>query len=157
RKYFVHQWGLTDTLSASFLHSRQFAAKPRRCADAHDLLLLRSNAQRCPPRRAAVKPCAVLLGYPVAERCSGGPMSFLVELPQSEYNPDAFKQFDPAAAFSKGNALAMAWISQLAYETRLPDKIRAIGALWDLADISIVQQPAKSTLPLSDTRAVMAS
>jgi triacylglycerol lipase len=83
-------------------------------------------------------------------------MSFLVELPQNEFNPDAFKQFAPDAACSKGNALAMAWISQLAYETRLPDKVRAVGELWDLADVRIVQQPANSTLPLSDTRAVVA-
>ena len=32
-------------------------------------------------------------------------------------------------------ALAMAWMSQLAYETRLPDKIRAIGALYGLVEI----------------------
>jgi len=31
--------------------------------------------------------------------------------------------------------LAMAWMSQLAYETRLPDKIRAIGALYGLVEI----------------------
>jgi triacylglycerol lipase len=87
-------------------------------------------------------------------------MSFLVELPQNEFNADAFKQFAPDAGCSKGNALAMAWISQLAYETRLPDKVRAIGELWDLADVRIVQQPARSTLPLSDTwpaRAVLSS
>jgi len=33
------------------------------------------------------------------------------------------------------DALAMAWMSQLAYETRLPDKIRAIGALYGLVEI----------------------
>jgi triacylglycerol lipase len=47
-------------------------------------------------------------------------------------------------------------MSQLAYETRLPDKIRAIGALFGLVEISILQQPAKSTLPLSDTRGIIA-
>src|SRR5215475_5786602 len=55
-------------------------------------------------------------------------MSFVVELPLSEYNKDAFAQFDPTAAFQPGNALAMAWMSQLAYETRLPDKMRGIIA-----------------------------
>jgi triacylglycerol lipase len=84
-------------------------------------------------------------------------MSFLVELPQSEYSPDAFAQFAPAGGVMGGNAAAMAWMSQLAYETRLPDKIRAIGDLWNLADVHIVQQHAKSTLPMSDTRGIMAS
>ena len=83
-------------------------------------------------------------------------MSFLVELPQNEFNPDAFAQFAPTAGFSNGNTLAMAWMSQLAYETRLPDKIRAIGELWHLAGVRILQQPAKSTLPLSDTRGIIA-
>jgi hypothetical protein len=84
-------------------------------------------------------------------------MSFIVELPLSEYNKGAFAQFDPAAKFTRGNALAMAWMSQLAYETRLPDKIRAIGEVWQLDEIHIVEQPAKSTLPLSDTRGMIAS
>ena len=66
-------------------------------------------------------------------------MSFLVELPLSQYNKDALAHFDPAAGFTPGNALAMAWISQLAYETRLPDKIREIEELWQLAETRIVQ------------------
>ncbi|MBO0759065.1 MAG: lipase family protein [Bradyrhizobiaceae bacterium] len=84
-------------------------------------------------------------------------MSFLVELPLSEYCKDAFAQFDPAVGCKQGNALAMAWMSQLAYETRLPEKIRAIGELWQLGETRIVQQPAKSTLPLSDTRGIITS
>jgi triacylglycerol lipase len=84
-------------------------------------------------------------------------MSFLVELPQSEFSPNAFARFAPSGGFIDGNAAAMAWMSQLAYETRLPDKIRAIGELWGLAEVRIVRQPAKSTLPLSDTRGIIAS
>jgi hypothetical protein len=87
-------------------------------------------------------------------------MSFAVELPQSEYNKDAFAHFQPDAGFAPGNALAMAWLSQLAYETHLPDKIRTIGELWQLAEVQVVQQPAKtaltSALPLSDTRGIIA-
>src|SRR5882672_9039622 len=82
-------------------------------------------------------------------------MSFVVELPQSEFSKEAFAQFEPAAGFRPGNALAMAWISQLAYETHLPDKIRAIGALWQLGEVRIVQQRAKGPLPLSDTRGII--
>jgi hypothetical protein len=83
-------------------------------------------------------------------------MSFAVELPQSEYSKAAFAHFEPAAGFKPGNALAMAWISQLANETHLPDKIRAIGASWQLGEVRIVRQAAKSKLPLSDTRAIIA-
>ncbi len=84
-------------------------------------------------------------------------MSFLVELPQSEYDRNAFAQFAPRGGFTSGNALAMAWMSQLAYETRLPDKIEAIGKIWGLADHpKILRQPVKSTLPLSDTRGIIA-
>jgi hypothetical protein len=84
-------------------------------------------------------------------------MSLLVELPQSEFNPLAFAQFSPVAGFGGGNALAMAWMSQLAYETHLPEKIAAIGELWRLTDIRVIQQPAKTTLPLSDTRGIIAA
>jgi hypothetical protein len=77
-------------------------------------------------------------------------MSFLVELPQSEFNPDAFARFAPTGGFNNDNALAMAWMSQLAYETRLPDKIRAISRLWELADVRILRQAVNnSPLPLS--------
>jgi hypothetical protein len=85
-------------------------------------------------------------------------MSFLVELPQSEFNPDAFARFAPTGGFNNDNALAMAWMSQLAYETRLPDKIRAISRLWELADVRILRQAVNnSPLPLSDTRGIIAS
>jgi Lipase (class 3) len=84
-------------------------------------------------------------------------MSFVVELPLSEYYKGAFAQFDPAAGFRQGNALAMAWISQLAYETHLPDKIRTIGELWQLAEIQVVRQPAASILSQSDTRGIIVS
>jgi Lipase (class 3) len=83
-------------------------------------------------------------------------MSFLVELPKDQYNLKAFAQFAPTGGFND-NALAMAWMSQLAYETRLPDKIREIGARFGLSEIRILQQPAKSTLPMSDTRGIIAS
>jgi hypothetical protein len=69
-------------------------------------------------------------------------MSFLVELPQSEFNPNAFKGFNPTVGFDpdNGNALAMAWMAQLAYETRLPEKVGAISQLFQLTDVRIVRQ-----------------
>jgi hypothetical protein len=87
-------------------------------------------------------------------------MSFLVELPQGEFNPNAFKGFDPTVGFDpdNGNALAMAWMAQLAYETRLPEKVGAISQLFQLTDVRIVRQAVNnSPLPLSDTRGIIAS
>jgi hypothetical protein len=82
-------------------------------------------------------------------------MSLLVELPQSQYNPNAFGEFDADAGF-RGNALPMAWMAQLAYETRLPDKMHIVAEAWGLDDLVILGKPAKSTLPLSDTRGLIA-
>ena len=87
-------------------------------------------------------------------------MSFLVELPMGEFNPNAFKGFNPTVEFDAdgGNALAMAWMAQLAYETRLPEKVGAISQLFQLTDVRIVRQAVNnSPLPLSDTRGIIAS
>jgi triacylglycerol lipase len=84
-------------------------------------------------------------------------MSFLVQLPEDQFNPEAFGNGVPVGGFNMNSARAMAWISQLAYETRLPDKIERIAMLWKFDDIRILQQPAKSTLPLSSTRGVLAN
>jgi hypothetical protein len=51
----------------------------------------------------------------------------------------------------------MAWLSQLAYETRLPDKVTRTGRRWGLSHIRPFNQPARSTLPLSSTHGVLAT
>jgi Lipase (class 3) len=84
-------------------------------------------------------------------------MSILVELPLDQYNRHAFANFSADAGFNQGNALAMAWMSQLAYETGQPDKIPQIADRLQLDRVDIVREPAKSTLPMSDTRGVIAS
>src|SRR5215467_2048183 len=84
-------------------------------------------------------------------------MSILVELPLEQYNKDAFRNFDPDAGGSPGNALAMIWMSQLAYETGQPQKVPEIARRLQLDRVDIVREPAKSTLPMSDTRGVIAS
>jgi triacylglycerol lipase len=66
-------------------------------------------------------------------------MSFLVELPEDQFNPEAFGNGVPVGGFNMNSARAMAWISQLAYETRLPDKIERIAMLWKFDDIRILQ------------------
>jgi triacylglycerol lipase len=59
-------------------------------------------------------------------------MSILVELPERLYPADTFSKFAPIAPYNLGTARAMAWMSQLAYETRHPDKIELICSRWEL-------------------------
>ena len=54
-------------------------------------------------------------------------MSFLVRLPETAYRHDAFNSFSAVAQdFALGNAQAMMWLSQLAYETDDGEKINRI-------------------------------
>jgi len=84
-------------------------------------------------------------------------MSILVELPENQYAAKVFANFAPRAGFNLDTARAMAWMSQLAYETRFPDKIKRIAKGWELSDVHILEQPTKSTLPLSSTHGVLAT
>jgi hypothetical protein len=81
-------------------------------------------------------------------------MSVLVELPEQQYIASAFQMFAPQPGFTLGNARAMAWMSQLAYETQ-SDKVTRIGALWGFDEVRCFQQPAKTTLPISSTHGVI--
>jgi len=65
-------------------------------------------------------------------------MSILVELPERLYARDAFAQFAPVGLYNLGTARAMAWMSQLAYETRHPDKIELICGRWELKRPQII-------------------
>ena len=84
-------------------------------------------------------------------------MSFLVELPEEQYSAKAFEKFAPRMGFSLENARAMAWTSQLAYETALPDKVARIGEKWGFDSVRCLQRPAKTTLPMSSTRGIVGS
>jgi hypothetical protein len=54
-------------------------------------------------------------------------MSTLVELPSAECSRAAFDQFHPEEVnFAIGNARAMIWFSQLAYETGKPQTIELV-------------------------------
>ena len=78
-------------------------------------------------------------------------MSTFVELTSSDYSATAFAAFDPAASgFTIGNARALMWLSQLAYETgkpatsprsersgALPASRRSCGGKTDLPRASI--------------------
>src|SRR5215475_7289539 len=65
-------------------------------------------------------------------------MSILVELPERLYQRDAFASFAPVAPYGLGTARAMAWMSQLAYETAHQDKIESICRLWDLRLLRVI-------------------
>jgi triacylglycerol lipase len=86
-------------------------------------------------------------------------MSFLTKLPAELYNPDAFKQFSGGSDFDIGNARAMAWMSQLAYETDEPDKIKGILKLFGLALVEggVVVRESKTVLPVASTHCFVAS
>jgi hypothetical protein len=84
-------------------------------------------------------------------------VSILVELPPGQYNRDAFANFNKDSGnFSPDVARAMMWMSQLAYETHVPQTISTVSGLWDLSAVKLLIEPAKSTLPVSDTRGIIA-
>ena len=58
-------------------------------------------------------------------------MSNLVEMPFELFSPTAFKGFTAKTDFDLGNARAMMWMSQLAYETHRPEKIEKVRKLWE--------------------------
>jgi lipase (class 3) len=86
-------------------------------------------------------------------------MSFLTKLPAELYNPDAFKQFSGGSDFDIGNARAMAWMSQLAYETDEPEKIAKILQSFGLALVEggVLVEESKTVLPKASTHCFVAS
>src|SRR6266699_773982 len=64
-------------------------------------------------------------------------MSTLVELPPDQFNSAAFDDFQPADVnFTTGNARAMMWMSQLAYETHKQETIDHVKSLFQLDQIT---------------------
>lgn len=86
-------------------------------------------------------------------------MSFLTKLPAGLYDPDAFKQFSGGTQFEIGNARAMAWMSQLAYETDEPEKIATILRLFglELVEGGVLIKESKTVLPKASTHCLVAS
>jgi hypothetical protein len=83
-------------------------------------------------------------------------MSFLVERPPEQYDRAAFSGFNTSSTFNLGTARAMMWMSQLAYETHVPATIDAVSKLLQLSGVTVLSKPAKSSLPMTDTRGVIA-
>jgi hypothetical protein len=64
-------------------------------------------------------------------------MSTFVELPPDLYNKAAFSTFDSSATgFTIGNARAMMWLSQLAYETDKRPTIDHVGPSWGFSSVT---------------------
>jgi hypothetical protein len=85
-------------------------------------------------------------------------MSFLTKLPAERYSTDAFKGFKGGRDFDIGNATAMAWMSQLAYETDEPKKIGDILASFGLTlvDGGVIVRESKTVLPIASTHCFVA-
>jgi triacylglycerol lipase len=82
-------------------------------------------------------------------------MSFLTTLPRDRYKSDAFAAFDPTGGdFVPGTAQAMAWVSQLAYETADPAKIASIARDWAMTIPAggIISEEVATVLPKSSTQ-----
>src|SRR5262245_13451204 len=84
-------------------------------------------------------------------------MSFLTKLPRSRYRMDAFKSFDADQVDFNANTLrAMAWMSQLAYESDEPAKIDDIASDWGMtvADDGIISEDVRTIIPKASTQAI---
>src|SRR5205085_8530339 len=80
----------------------------------------------------------LILGTVVTLAVRGIVMSFLVRLPEETYRDDAFARFKADAAdFTLGNAQAMMWLAQLAYETDDPQKIKRILGRFGLSFLDL--------------------
>src|SRR5271154_2820175 len=91
-------------------------------------------------------------------------MSFLTTLPRPRYAPDAFDGFATGRDYTPGNAKAMIWMSQLAYETDDPGKIENVLESWGLRlantgpnNDAVVVKEIKTVLPIASTHCFVAS
>jgi len=82
-------------------------------------------------------------------------MSIFTKLPV-DYT--AFDTFSVDRDFRLGTAKAMAWLSQLAYETDQREKIERILGIWGLRLIDdVMSREASTVLPMANTHAFVAS
>jgi len=86
-------------------------------------------------------------------------MTFPVELPPRSYARANAKLAGRIAAsgFDFATAGAMAWLSQLAYETRFPATVEAARKGWGLSSIVALGNPPGAPLSLMDTNGFVAT
>lgn len=83
-------------------------------------------------------------------------MSTFVELPPSQYSTTAFSNFNPAAAdFAIGNALALMWVSQLAYEIGKPQTIDTVGRIWNFTSVFPFSKEKVDVIASFDTTGIL--
>ena len=83
-------------------------------------------------------------------------MSILVELPERLYQRDAFAAFAAVSPYSLGTARAMAWMSQLAYETAHEEKVGRILASWGMSKRAFKSNDPITGLPPESACVVVA-
>ncbi len=74
-------------------------------------------------------------------------MSFLVAISRSAYPDNALDSFAASPSFAMGDARAMMWMSQLAYETNDRPKVQSIIAAWQLALNGLASNDPVTGLP----------
>jgi hypothetical protein len=85
-------------------------------------------------------------------------MSMFTKLPTPFYDVTAFDGFSLDREFRLGNAKAMAWLSQLAYETDEPKKIEGILRTWKLGLVDeVISAEIRTVLPIASTHAFVAA
>jgi triacylglycerol lipase len=83
-------------------------------------------------------------------------VSNFVELPIEEYSTTAFDNFDPAAGtFRIGNARALMWFSQLAYEGGKGATVKAVRQMWNFSSISSFNIPKIDIVASFDTAGIV--
>lgn len=85
-------------------------------------------------------------------------MTVLPTFPRKLYKAGTFDGFVAGRDFTPGNAKAMIWMSQLAYETDTPDKITDVLSSWgmQLVDGGIIANKI-AVLPQAITRGIVAA
>jgi triacylglycerol lipase len=85
-------------------------------------------------------------------------MSMFTKLPIQFYDVTAFDGFSLDREFRLGNAKAMAWLSQLAYETDEPKKIEDILGSWKLRLVDgVISAEIRTVLPMASTHGFVAA
>src|SRR5262249_32943033 len=85
-------------------------------------------------------------------------MSMFTKLPTQFYDVTAFDGFSLDRDFRRGSAKAMAWLSQLSYETDEPKKIADILRSWKLRLVDeVVSAEIRTVLPMASTHAFVAA
>jgi triacylglycerol lipase len=84
-------------------------------------------------------------------------MTIFVALPPEKYRDDAFAAFDPAKPnLDLGNARALMWLSQLAYETGRPNTLAIVAPKWGIIRLTPFQASGTTLKAIYDTRGIVA-